>query len=246
MEFIQICRAIITLITAPFITLFFSILTLLDLLLFRKSPDKAQIFPRTWARTLCRMIGIRVRVTGAENLNPDATYIFVGNHTSQADIFSFQGYFPHNFRWIAKKELFRIPFFGPAMRRAGIVPIDRSHGREAMKSLNKAAERIAGGTSVLIFPEGTRSPDGKLAPFKTGAIMLAIKAGVPVVPLGFIGAHDILPKGKLLAKSGEIIIRIGKPLPTSGYKPKDKQQLAEDLHNKVAGLVQSENTDKDF
>lgn len=239
---IQYCRAILTLLLAPLITLVASVLTLLDIMFFRRSEKKVQIFPQTWARIICRLVGVRVRITGAENLTPGQTYIFIGNHVSQFDIFSFQGYFPHDFRWIAKKELFRIPFFGPAMRKSGIVPIDRSHGREALKSLNMAAEQIAGGTSVLIFPEGTRSPDGGLHPFKTGAITLAIKAGVPVVPIGFIGTYRILPKGKLLANSGEVIIRIGTPMPTTGYRPKDKQELAENLHDKVAELLHTTDT----
>lgn len=237
MHLLQYCRALMTLLLAPFLTLFFSILTLLDIMFFRKDEKKAQIFPRTWGKTICRMVGVSVRIVGAENLSPDQTYIFVGNHVSQFDIFSFQGYSPHDFRWIAKKELFRIPFFGPAMRKAGIISIDRSQGREAMKSLNRAAEQIAAGTSVLIFPEGTRSRDGSLQPFKTGAITLAIKAGVPVVPIGFVGTYTILPKGKLLPKCGEIVIRIGLPIPTSGYKPKDKQELAENLHKRVADLL---------
>jgi 1-acyl-sn-glycerol-3-phosphate acyltransferase len=235
---VQFLRSLLTLVVAPFLTVLFSILTLLDLMFFRKSEEKAQVFPTTWARTICRMVGVRVRVAGAENLDPEGTYIFVGNHASQFDIFSFQAFSPHGFRWIAKKELFRIPFFGPAMRRAGVISIDRSQGREAMKSLNRAAGQIAGGTSVLIFPEGTRSRDGTLQPFKTGAVALAIKAGVPVVPVGFVGTHAVLPKGRLLARSGDILIQIGKPLPTSDYKPRDKQKLAEQLHARVAELLE--------
>lgn len=227
-----------TILCLPFVTITASLLTLLDTALFRKSEKKVQIFPQTWGRTICRLAGARVKIEGKENLIPDQTYIFIGNHASQFDIFSFQGYFPHDFRWIAKKELFKIPFFGPAMRKAGMIPIDRSHGREAMKSLNKAAEHIAKGTSVLIFPEGTRSADGTLQPFKTGAITLAIKAGVPVVPIGFIGTYEVLPKGKLLSRSGDITIKIGSPMPTKDYKPKDKQFLAENLHDKVNVLLQ--------
>lgn len=238
MSLLQYIRAVSLVITALPVTILFSILTLVDIMFVRKSEEKVQIFPQSWGKTICRIAGISVRISGSENLIPDQTYIFVGNHVSQFDIFSFQGYFPHDFRWIAKKELFSIPFFGKAMLRSGIVPIDRSHGREALKSLNKAAKQIGGGTSVLIFPEGTRSPDGKLHPFKTGAITLAIKAGVPVVPIGFIGTHEILPKGKLLAGSGKIIIRIGSPIATTNYKSKDKQELTEHLHDKVAELLE--------
>jgi len=234
---VQYSRAVFFLLTIPLLTFIASMLTLIDVIMIRKSARKVQVFPQTWGRIVCRIAGVKVRIVGAENLAADQTYIFAGNHASQFDIFSFQGYFPHDFRWIAKKELFRIPFFGPAMRRAGIIAIDRSHGREALKSLNQAARQIAAGTSVLIFPEGTRSADGKLQPFKTGAITLAIKAGVPVVPIGFSGTHDILPKGKLLVRPGEITIRIGRPILTSSYTMKDKQELAEYLHTRVADLL---------
>ena len=237
---LQYIRALFTLVLAVPVTLFFSVMTLLDIFLVRRSEQKVQVFPVTWGKTICRLAGVKVRIEGAENLTPDQTYIFVGNHVSQFDIFGFQGYFPHDFRWIAKKELFRIPLFGPAMLRSGIVPIDRSHGREALRSLNKAAEQIAGGTSVLIFPEGTRSADGRLHPFKTGAVMLSIKAGVPVIPIGFNGTYSILPKGKLLANCGEIVIRIGSPISTESYKPADKQKLANHLHDRVAELLDSE------
>ena len=237
---LQFCRALLLLIAAIPVTMFFSIITLIDILFVRKSELKVQVFPISWGKTFCRIAGVEVEITGEENLTSGQTYIFAGNHVSQFDIFSFQGYFPHGFRWIAKKELFRIPFFGKAMLRAGIISIDRSQGREAMKSLNRAAEQIASGTSVLIFPEGTRSRDGRLKPFKTGAITLAIKAGVPVVPIGFNGTYEILPKGKFLARSGKITIRIGEPIPTHDYKPRDKQELARHLHDRVAGLLDPE------
>lgn len=233
----QYIRAILTLLLAVPLTLFFSLMTLLDIFLGRRSEKKVQVFPRAWGKCICWLAGVKVRIEGTENLKPGQTYIFVGNHVSQFDIFSFQGYFPHDFRWIAKKELLRIPFLGPAMLRSGIVPIDRSHGREALKSLNRAAEQIARGTSVLIFPEGTRSANGCLQAFKTGAVMLSIKAGVPVIPIGFNGTYSILPKGKFLANSGEITIRIGTPIATDSYKPGDKNELAHFLHDRVAELL---------
>lgn len=240
MKPLQYLRGALLLLAAPPLTILFSAMAWTDIVLIRKSQVKVQIFPRLWARTICRLAGVRVRLSGTENLRPDRNYIFVGNHVSQFDIFSFQGYFPHDFRWVAKKELFRIPVFGAAMRRAGLISIDRAKGRDALKSLNQAAERIAQGTSVLIFPEGTRSPSGELQPFKTGAVTLAIKAGVPVVPIGFTGSRDILPKGRLFADSGEIVIRIGKPLPVSGFTMRDKQRLAEILHDRVAELLVAE------
>ena len=233
----QTIRGAFTLAVAPLLTFLVSAISLIDLLFFRKSEVKAQAFPRWWGRLLCRLAGVRVEVVGFANIDSDKTYIFAGNHCSQFDIFSFQGYFPHDFRWIAKKELFRIPVFGQAMHKVGYIPIDRSRGRQALKSLDEAARRIAGGSSVLIFPEGTRSADGKLHEFKTGAVLLAIKAGVPIVPLGFNGSYAILPKGSLLPDKGVITIRIGRPIPTEHYKMSDKQALALDLHQAVGLLL---------
>ncbi|NOX80563.1 MAG: 1-acyl-sn-glycerol-3-phosphate acyltransferase [Deltaproteobacteria bacterium] len=234
---LQYTRAALVLVVTPPLTIVVSVLALLDLIFFRKSPTKALVFPRMWGRLTCRLAGVRVRIEGLENIEPDQTYIFVANHVSQFDIFTFQGYFPHDFRWIAKKELFRIPVFGTAMQRAGFISMDRTHGRAALKSLNKAAEQIAGGTSVIIFPEGTRSRDGRLHPFKTGAIMLAIKAGVPVVPIGINGTYEILPKGRLLADSGEVVIRVGTPVSTADFTSHDKQKLARHLHDRVRELL---------
>lgn len=238
MSFAHLFRGGCTLIAAPFVTIVVSTLTLLDLLWGRKSEVKAQIFPRYWGRILCLLAGVRVRVEGIDHIDLNQTYIFAGNHASQYDIFSFQGYFPHDFRWIAKKELFAIPLFGQAMHHVGYIPIDRSHGRQALKSLDEAAKRIASGSSVLIFPEGTRSADGHLHEFKAGAVLLAIKAGVPIVPLGFNGSYEVLPKGKLLPRGGEIVIRIGQPIATDHFKSSDKQQLAGELQAAVAGLVE--------
>ncbi len=237
MSLLQTLRGLITLFLAPFLTFFVSLFALIDMLWVRRSEWKAQQFPRWWGKTICQLANVRVRIEGLEHIDPKQTYIFAGNHASQFDIFAFQGYFPYDFRWIAKKELFRLPVFGQAMHQVGYIAIDRSHGREAMKSLNDAAAKIAAGKSVLIFPEGTRSADGRLQEFKTGAILLAIKAGVPIVPMGFNGSYQVLPKGTFLAKGGEIVLRLGTPIPTQGFSVKDKQQLALALHQAVAALL---------
>jgi len=237
MSLLQTIRGILTLALAPILTFFVSALSLIDLLWIRKSEIKAQVFPRYWGRVLCLLSGVRVTVEGIDNIDPQQTYIFAGNHCSQYDIFSFQGYFPHDFRWIAKKELFSIPLLGQAMRQVGYISIDRSHGRQALKSLDEAAKQIAAGTSVLIFPEGTRSADGLLHEFKTGAVLLAIKAGVPIVPISFNGSYEVLPKGKLLPKSGHITIRVGPAIPIAHCKAGDKQNLAQNLHAAVEKLL---------
>ena len=234
---LQTIRGLCTLILAPILTFLVSVFSLIDLLWGRKSQVKVQVFPRYWGRILCHLAGVRVIVEGIEHIDPQQTYIFAGNHCSQYDIFSFQGYFPHDFRWIAKRELFRIPLLGQAMHRVGYIPIDRSHGRRALNSLEEAAKRIAAGSSVLIFPEGTRSDNGVLHEFKTGAALLAIKAGVPIIPLSFNGSYEVLPKGKLLPKSGKITIRIGPAIPTDLCKASDKQALARTLQAAVEKLL---------
>ena len=186
---------------------------------------------------MCRIGGIRVEVEGLENLQPNQSYIFAANHQSQIDIPALQGYLNADFRWLAKKELFKVPIWGAAMRKAGYIPVDRSHGRKALKSLEKAAKKIAEGTSVIIFPEGTRSIDGHLQPFKAGGMVLAIKAGVPLVPVGIVGTHEILPKGRLLIKPGRVKISLGQPIDTGEYHLKQKHELAQRLHEAVRELL---------
>jgi 1-acyl-sn-glycerol-3-phosphate acyltransferase len=241
MKSLQFCRSLLILALVPPFTLLISFASLAYLMVFRGSPTNVQFFPRCWAKAILGLAGISVRVEGRERLDPKATYIFAGNHQSQFDIPVLQGFLGFDFRWLAKKELFQVPVWGTAMRRAGYIPVDRGQGRAAFKSLDEAAGRIAGGTSVVIFPEGTRSPDGQLKPFKAGAMVLAIKAGVPVVPVGISGTYEILPKGRLLArKSGQVTIRIGTPIETGGYTVKQKQELAERLQGEVAGLLRSQ------
>jgi len=230
-------RGLAALVIAPPLTLLVSAAALVALYFLRWPESRVHRFPRWWGRVICRVAGVEVAISGHEGLSHDRPYIFAANHQSQFDIFALQGYFPFDFRWLAKKELFRYPVFGPAMRKAGNIPVDRARSRAAIKSLDEAAQRIRAGASVIIFPEGTRSPDGRLQPFKGGAMVLAIKAGVEVVPLAISGTHAILPKGKLLARPGKVVIRVGQPIDPSGYTLKQKQELAELLHHKVAELL---------
>jgi len=230
-------RGGILLLLAPLVTLYYSLAIAGAILFLRLSEDRLQRYPRQWARLFCRIAGVRVNIEGADKLQPQTGYIYCANHLSQFDIFSFQGYFPFSFRWLAKEELFTTPFLGRAMTNAGAIAINRSHGREALKSLQQAAERIQSGTSVLIFPEGTRSADGTLQPFKGGAMLLAIKAGVPIVPVAFVGSYSVLPKGAFFTRPGTITIRIGAPVVVTGSTGKDKQELARTIHDKVAELL---------
>jgi 1-acyl-sn-glycerol-3-phosphate acyltransferase len=242
MRVVRFFQALFVLVLAPFLTLLVSIMAIVAVLVFRVRPSKVQVFPRFWGQVLCRASGVSVTVDGLENLDHDKHYIFAANHGSQFDIFAMQGYLAHDFRFLAKQELFKIPFFGTGMRLAGYIPVDRARGRQAVKSLEAAAQRIAAGTSVIIFPEGTRSLDGMLQSFKAGGMVLAIKAGVPLVPVGISGSFAVLPKGHLLARPGRIRIRIGKPISTKDYELKQKKELADRLHDEVASLLFLEDT----
>lgn len=237
MKLIQLARALLVLVLAPLLTIITSIITLFLGVVCHWTAERIQILPRWWGRVITRASGVRVRVEGVENLVPGRPYIFAANHQSQFDIFALQGYLGLDFRWMAKKELFKVPVFGQALKSGGYIEVDRAHGRQAMKSLEEAAKRIAGGISVIIFPEGTRSPDGKLMPFKAGGMVIAIKSGVPLVPMAIMGTHYVLPKGRLLIRSGEVLIRIGTPIETSCYTLKQKHELAELVHDAVAGLM---------
>ena len=238
MKIFSFCRSILVLFMLPALTLLVSMTAIIAITVFRVSAARVQAIPRAWGRITCRASGVPVTISGLEKLEAGRPYIFAGNHQSQFDIFALQGYLDHDFRWMAKKELFKIPFFGWGMRLAGYIPVDRTRGRQAIKSLEAAARRIADGTSVIIFPEGTRSRDGALHSFKAGGMVLAIKSGVPLVPMAISGSYHVLPKGKLLARSGRINIRLGDPIETKNYNLKQKKELAERLRGEVARLLE--------
>ncbi len=237
MKLFHFLRALCVIPFALLLTLLISITTLFKTLVLRGNAASVQVLAAWWAISICRASGVEVTVTGTEPLDPEKPYIFAANHQSQFDIFVLQGFLGIDFRWLAKKELFTVPIWGPAMLRAGYIPIDRSHGRKAIKSLNEAAKKIAAGTSVIIFPEGTRSKDGKLHKFKAGAMVLAIKSGIPLVPVAILGTYEILPKGKLLMKPGKVEIRVGNPIETKNYNSKDKHKLAKVMQEAVSELL---------
>lgn len=237
MKLFRFLRALLVIPYALLLTLFVSVVTLFWTMVLRRDADSVQGLAAWWAKSICTAAGVSVSVTGTEKLDPGKPYIFAANHQSQFDIFALQGFLGVDFRWLAKKELFQVPLWGPAMRKAGYIPVDRSRGRQALKSLGEAAQKIAAGTSVIIFPEGTRTPNGMLQEFKAGAMVLAIKSGVDIVPVAIKGTYEILPKGKLLMNPGNVSIRVGKPIATKDRNQKDKHDLAIILHEEVAKLL---------
>lgn len=173
-------------------------------------------YARIWSRWILALLGIDVAVDGRDRLDRDATYLFMSNHASTFDIFALFVATEHPLRMVAKRELFLIPIFGWSLWMCGFIPIDRSNRERAIASLEKAARRIAHGISVLVFPEGTRSRDGRLLPFKKGGFMLALDAGVPVVPVVVIGTESIMEAKSLEVRKGTITVRFGEPIPTAG------------------------------
>ncbi len=201
------------------------------------SGDLSHLMSRIWGRWILAGSGVRVRVRGRERILQRTPQIFFANHSSYFDVFCLLAHLPTQFRWLAKVELFRIPVFGKVMEYGGYIPIDRSNARKAHASMVAAAERIRAGTSVVIFPEGTRSPDGKLQPFKSGGAILAIRAQVPVVPVAILGTHEIMPKGSLRVRKGTVEICIGAPISTVGMNPKDRNRLLEQARGELLRLL---------
>jgi len=187
---------------------------------------------RLWGKIQLRITGTRVRIQGLENIDPGKSYILVSNHQSSFDIFSLLGYLPLQFRWTAKAELFRIPFMGWAMTRTGYIPIERGSPKKAYRSMLRAAETVRNGTSVIIFPEGTRSPDGKLQPFKKGVFLIALKSQAPILPITIQGTSQIMRKGDWRTFPGRVQIRIDPPIDTAGT-PSAKE---EDLSHQVRAV----------
>jgi 1-acyl-sn-glycerol-3-phosphate acyltransferase len=197
----------------------------------KKGGNLAHIVGRFWARSIVLVSRVRVTVQGLEHIDPSATYVYMANHQSMFDILSLLGYLPVQFRWLAKMELFQIPIFGYSMARVGYISIDRSNRKAAFKSIQEAAQKISQGVSVVVFPEGTRSQDGQIMPFKVGGFYLAIRSGRPIVPVVIYGSHYVMPKGRLRIKRGHIILSINPPVETTHYNNKTKEALMESVRS---------------
>ncbi|PIV99203.1 MAG: 1-acyl-sn-glycerol-3-phosphate acyltransferase [Deltaproteobacteria bacterium CG17_big_fil_post_rev_8_21_14_2_50_51_6] len=192
---------------------------------------------RPWGRGIIRASGARVKVTGIENIDASLPRIYMTNHQSIFDIFALLAFLPVDFKFIMKQELMRIPLFGYATRKAGYIGITREDPRKAIASMNEAAKRIASGSSVLIFPEGTRSTDGVLLPFKKGGFTLAIKSGCDIVPIAIAGSHRIAKKGSLAIKKGSFEMAFGRPITVSTYSKKDTQALMSAVRDAISDLM---------
>jgi 1-acyl-sn-glycerol-3-phosphate acyltransferase len=227
------------LITDPLIILATIIMGTISLLvsLFESSGRTQHKISRIWSRFLLAVSGVKMRIDGLEKLDPHGTYVFVANHRSLMDTPVVLAHVPLQFRFLAKKGLVLIPILGTHLRRAGHLPVVKGDPRASLKSMGDAAKIIRKrGISVLLFPEGGRSQDG-LRDFKEGAAYIAIKAGVPIVPVGMLGTREVLPMGSMQIMSGVVQLRIGDPIPTACLTSKDRATLTQTLHNQVAELI---------
>ncbi len=195
---------------------------------------------RLWARSLLFFAGARVTVEGLDKIDLDGSYVFTSNHASYMDTPTVLSSIPVQFRFLAKRGLFQIPFLGTHLARAGHIPVPREDPRAAVKTLARAAEVIHQlKTSLLIFPEGGRTKDGKLREFKEGAAYIAIKAGVPIVPVALIGTRAVLPFNSGTFHPGRVRIRIGDPIPTTGLMLRDRGVLTVSVREQVARMLQN-------
>ncbi|MBI4552854.1 MAG: 1-acyl-sn-glycerol-3-phosphate acyltransferase [Candidatus Latescibacteria bacterium] len=228
----SILRAVFVAIAIVFLTILFGVPAIL-LAPFKPSGHLTHWITRWWARTLLRVGGVTVRPHGLEHVPAGRPCVLVANHASAADIPILLAHLPFQFRMIAKASLFHIPILGWYIRLAGYVSIDRESPTRAMRSLERAVQKVRSGLPVLVFPEGTRSRTGDLQPFNKGAFLLAIQAGVPVVPIAIVGSYEILVRGSLRVHGGTVDLIVAPPIDTQGYTPKARGQLADAAYDTI-------------
>lgn len=187
--------------------------------------DWFTLFARGWARTILFVTGVRLRVLHSERLRAGGSAVIVANHASMADILVLFAGLPVQVRFMAKRSVFRVPFLGWGIAAAGFIPVDRGDSRRGREAVDVAMKRLHGGRSVVVFPEETRSRDGSLHPFKKGAALLAVRAGLPMIPVGIVGTFRVLPRGTLRSSPGPVVLAVGEPIPTAGRTVADRGAL---------------------
>ncbi len=198
-----------------------------------KDPD-----PIYWAGVkgvmfFVRAVGVKVRVRGMERI-PPGVCLFAANHTSSADAPAIVGAIPRRIAVLLKQSLFKWPIVGQAFQSVHFIPVNRSAHESAVTSVEKATEAMRAGQSFLIYPEGTRSPDGRLKRFKKGAVVMAIKAGVPIVPIACSGAQKIMGKRSMVIRPGEILVEFLEPIDASKYSLEERETLNERIRAALA------------
>lgn len=220
----------------PLIYLYTAVMGTLSLIYsFVDSPrgEKQHWCAQVWSRLIARTVCTRIEVRGLENLCPGMSYVFLSTHQSYMDIPVMLGYLPVQLRIAAKKEVFRIPLLGGHLRRAGHISVDRSSTADAVATLQRAASDVREGICAFVFPEGTRSRDGRLQPFKKGGFKLAMQSAVPVVPVTIVGTRRLLPRDSIIFRRGPVCMFVDAPLPTDNLTEDDLPQLMEKIRQRM-------------
>jgi len=214
-----------------------SVTTMADALLDRVSMDRSDERLAWWARKLLDSAEVSLEIRGAEHV-PQGALVLMSNHRSYYDIPTVFCAVPGRVRMVAKKELFRVPVFGPALLVSGFVKVDRERRDAAIASLKQSEQLLQSGTRVWIAPEGTRSRDGRLGPFKSGGFHLALSAGVPILPIAIEGTQAILPHdGFLVRKGAHVTATILPPIDVRAYGPERRKELMHDVRVAIAGAL---------
>jgi 1-acyl-sn-glycerol-3-phosphate acyltransferase len=239
MKLLILIRAAISTVFVVFATIVGAIVALV-IRLFDRTGDRVIDLAQVWSRVVLGFAGVKVQVAGPARLSRNQTYVFMANHLSAVDIWALYVALPVRVRMIAKKQLSMIPLFGWAMAAGRFIFVDRGNAIAARRSIEEAKRRIRGGHSVLIFPEGTRSRDGRLGAFKKGGFHLAIDSGVPVVPVALMGTRESMPRGSLLLRAGLVRVIFGEPIATSGLTDSDRHALLERVRTAIGGMLSPE------
>jgi 1-acyl-sn-glycerol-3-phosphate acyltransferase len=187
-----------------------------------------------WSYCLCRLAFTRVTVEGRANAHPHASYVIMSNHQSQFDVLAFYGHWGRQFRWVMKKELRQVPGLGWYCAAGGHIFLDRSSRAAAINSLRAAKPLLGGGISVMIFPEGTRSRDGRLGAFKKGGFMMAIDLDLPILPISISGSRQVLPSQSMRLLPGTIRIRVHEPVDPKDFSIDERDRLIAEVHERIA------------
>jgi 1-acyl-sn-glycerol-3-phosphate acyltransferase len=204
------------------------------LALVTRSGRAIDVIGKLWCKLIVWTCGIDVDLRGVENLRPGQSYIVISNHLSNFDIWCTMATLPATIRFIAKKELLRVPVFGQALAMSDHIVIDRQRPEEAIETINAAAARSPGGVCILFYAEGTRSPDGRVHEFKKGGVTLALRSGLPILPLSTSGTRKFLPKGCLVIRpGGRVKIVIDSPIETAGLPVEAREELNQRVRERV-------------
>jgi 1-acyl-sn-glycerol-3-phosphate acyltransferase len=205
--------------------------------LLRSTSPLIDVVIRFWARSIVRAAGIELHGQGIDRIDPSRRYILVGNHYSYFDIPCILAAVPQPIRFMAKISLFKIPIFGWALGKSGFIPIDRKNRRTAVKSFDLAAERIRKGNTIVVFPEEGRTRDRLMRRFQRGGFLLALKSGLPILPIAVDGTFDVFRVGAKRITPGPVTIRVGTPIATEGRSVREKEQLAQEARTQIAGML---------